>query len=309
MTIIFISISVGAVNPAGWLSFSSIVVLASFAACGFGTSEGSSGRPTVVASFYPLVFAAQEVGGPFVEVQNLTPSGVEPHDLELTADQIRDISDADLVVFLGKGFQPAVEDVVSGTDDARVLDPLAGRHLLQGSEEEGSAAADPHVWLDPTIMRSIVDEVTSHLSEIDPSHQTEYEDSAEALDLRLAQLDDEFKSGLENCKSRDIVTSHAAFGYLAHRYDLNQISISGIDPESEPSPGRLAEVARFVRDHDVGTICFEELVSPEIAETIAAETGAHTEVLSPLESQPESGDYVTSMETNLAALTKALDCD
>jgi zinc transport system substrate-binding protein len=124
----------------------------------------------------------------------------------------------------------------------------------------------------------------------------------------LQELDAEFAEELESCRTRDIVTSHDAFGYLAARYDLNQVAISGIDPESEPSPGRLAEVAHFVEDHNVDTIFFEELVSPDVAQTIAAETGARTAMLSPLESEPASGDYIDGMRANLAALTKALDC-
>ena len=159
------------------------------------------------------------------------------------------------------------------------------------------------------MMRSIVDRVTERLATIDPDHEEDYLDNAGALDAQLSALDREFSDGLESCRTRDIVTSHAAFGYLAARYDLNQISISGIDPEAEPSPGRLAEVARFVKENDVNTIFFEELVSPDVAETIASETGASTEMLSPLESQPESGDYIDAMKANLAALIEALECD
>ncbi len=287
------------------------------AGCGNDRPEPSSGedKPAVVASFYPLVFAGEGVGGDLVEVENLTAPGVEPHDLELSADQVRSLSEADLIVFLGRGFQPAIEDVVSGLDESRVLDVLNGGGLLQDTEGGGHAVeqdhestTDPHVWLDPLIMAAIVDEVALRLSEIDPAHKEIYTDNAAELDSRLVDLDRRFSSALGRCRTRDIVTSHAAFGYLAARYDLNQVSISGVDPEGEPSPGRLAEVARFVQEHDVGTIFFEDLVSPEVADTIAAETGARTEMLSPLESAPPSGDYVDAMEANLAALTRALDC-
>jgi zinc transport system substrate-binding protein len=158
-------------------------------------------------------------------------------------------------------------------------------------------------------MAALVDKVAARLGEIDPAHKVTYEENAREIGARLARLDREFAAGLRDCRSRDIVTSHAAFGYLAARYDLNQVSISGVDPESEPSPGRLADVARFVEEHDIGTIFFEELVSPDISETIATETGARTAMLSPLESQPESGDYIDAMQANLAALTEALGCD
>jgi zinc transport system substrate-binding protein len=281
--------------------------------CGRGGSEaaGDQSKPAVVAAFYPLAFAAGAVGGDLVEVENLTASGVEPHDLELSADEVRSLSEADLIVFLGEGFQPAVEDTVSALDESRTLDVLEGRDLLQGvagQAEQDESTVDPHVWLDPSIMAAIVDEVAARLAEIDPAHVETYEANARELNSRLAVLDKDFSDALSSCGSRDIVTSHDAFGYLAARYDLNQVSISGIDPEAEPSPARLVEVARFVQEHDVSTIFFEELVSPEVAETIAAETGARTAMLSPLESEPESGDYVDAMKDNLAALTEALDC-
>ncbi len=289
----------------------SLAMIASLAAaCGADGSATAGGKdkPAVVASFYPLVFAAEGVGGDLVEVENLTAPGVEPHDLELSADQVRSLSEAGLIVFLGKGFQPAIEDVVSGLDESRVMDVLEGRGLLESAEAENESPTDPHVWLDPLIMAGIVDQVAVRLSEIDPASKEDYVDNAARLVARLEDIDRKFAAALSHCRTRDIVTSHAAFGYLAARYDLNQVSISGMDPEAEPSPGRLAEVARFVQAQDVGTIFFEELVSPEVAETIAAETGARTEMLTPLESAPPSGDYVEAMEANLATLTAALGC-
>jgi zinc transport system substrate-binding protein len=295
-----------------------IVALAgAFVGCvGSASPSRDSGKAAVAAAFYPLEFATEGVGRDLVEVEGLTASGVEPHDLELSADQIRNLSIVDLIVFVGGGFQPALEDAISGFDESRTLDVLQRKDLLRNiegveyEEEDGGdePTADPHVWLDPSLMAAIVDDIAVRLAEIDRTHAQTYEANTEELKSQLSDLDNDFSEGLSNCASRDIVTSHAAFGYLAARYDLNQISISGIDPESEPSPGRLAEVARFVQENDVSTIFFEELVSPEVAETIAGETGARTAMLSPLESKPESGDYVDAMQANLATLTKALDC-
>ncbi|MQB00237.1 MAG: zinc ABC transporter substrate-binding protein, partial [Actinobacteria bacterium] len=235
----------------------------------------------------------------------------------LSVQQVRSLSDSDLVVFLGAGFQPAIEDAVSALNEDRALDvleeidllPRSGDHEHEGeAEHEGGEERDPHVWLDPSNMTTIAEAVAARLSEIDPAHAEAYESNAEDLAARLDVLDAELADGLSQCDSRDIVTSHAAFGYLAARYDLDQVSISGIDPEAEPSPGRLAEVARFVHEHDVSAIFFEELVSPAVAETIANETGARTAMLSPLESRPSSGDYIDAMESNRDELTKALDC-
>lgn len=284
-------------------------LLVTFLVLATGCSPGTTadGRVHVVAAFYPLAFAVEQVGGPLVDVESLTPSGVEPHDLELKASQVRDISAADLVVYLGSGFQPAVEDVVSQLDESQRFDALEGRQLTEGTGDE-KGQVDPHVWLDPTIMADIVEGVAAQLSETDPDNASTYRRNARDLEADLGSLDQDFRSGLAGCKRNEIVTSHAAFAYLAARYGLEQVSVSGIDPEAEPSPGRLAEVARFVETHHVTTIFFEELAPQDVAETLARETGASIEVLSPLETPPDNGDYLDAMRTNLAHLQKALDC-
>lgn len=279
------------------------------ACAGSAGSRSEGGPPLVMAAFYPLRFAAEEVGGSAVEVRSLTPSGVEPHDLELSTGQVREIAEADLIVYLGEGFQPALEDSLAGVDSARQLDALEGKDLLPGENEEGEAAPDPHVWLDPTLLASIAGQVAERLSGIDPERAEMFSDNATRLQEDLEQLDREFSDGLQSCRSRDFVTSHEAFGYLAARYELNQVSIAGIDPEAEPSPARLAELARFVEENDVKTIFFEELAPPDLAETLARETGANTDVLSPLESPPEQGDYLDEMRLNLERLRSALECD
>jgi zinc transport system substrate-binding protein len=291
---------------------SALIALFLFAACSGGAGTPDDGRIKVVAAFYPLAWAAQQVGGSAVAVEDLTPSGVEPHDLELKASQVRDISEADLVVYMGSGFQPAVDDVAGQLDEAKRLDALQGRDLLRGTPEEGEAdpdQVDPHVWLDPTIMSGIVEAVAARLTEIDPDDADRFRANSSELQDELAGLDDEYRQGLGRCRQHQIVTSHAAFAYLAARYALEQVSVAGIDPESEPSPGRLAEVARFVTENHISTIFFEELAPRDVAETLARETGAQIEVLTPIETQPESGDYLDAMQMNLTALRDALVCD
>jgi zinc transport system substrate-binding protein len=274
-----------------------------------GGSQGTHERPVVIAAFYPLEFAAQEIGGSAIEVRSLTPSGVEPHDLELSSGQVRDLSEADLIIYLGQGFQPALEDALAGLDSERQFDALEGKYLMRGENEEGEEALDPHVWLDPLILASIVGQIADRMSDLDPENADTFSQNAAQLEDDLERLDREFEVGLKTCASHEIVTSHAAFGYLAARYGLDQVSLSGIDPEAEPSPARLAEVARFVEDHDVSTIFFEELAPPDLAETLARETGARTDVLSPLETAPQDGDFLTEMRSNLERLRTALDCE
>jgi len=286
------------------------------ATSGTGT-EATSGSPLIVAAFYPLQFIAERVAGEHADIAGLTPAGVEPHDLELTARQIRTLLEADLLLYVGQGFQPAVEDLIDQVEGEK-LDVLAGSDLIPGTddhddehgEEDGHEESefDPHVWLDPTRMAQITRAVEQRLSVVDPDHLADFKQNADALVAELEALDQEFTAGLAQCDRREIVTSHSAFGYLVARYDLEQHGISGLDPESEPSPQRLAEVASLVREEGVTTIFFETLLPPDLAETIARETGTKTAVLDPLESEPESGDYLSAMRANLGELRAALDC-
>ena len=280
-------------------AFVTVFALA-FAGC--GVSAAGKGQRTVVAAFYPLAFAAQQVGGSKVRVENLTPPGAEPHDIELTPGDVASLQKADLVLYLGHGFQPAVEQAVAGAQGQRV-DVLDGISLRRGVGDE-AGKTDPHVWLDPVLYARIVRRVGRVLG--DPARAT-------ALARSVLALDREFRAGLAHCKRRDFVTSHAAFGYLAARYRLRQVAITGIDPESEPSAQRLRALVELVRRERVTTVFFERLVSPKLAQTVAREAGAKTAVLDPIEGltsseQKAGANYLSLMRQNLAQLRSALGC-
>ena len=265
------------------------LALCALAGCGGGSSENS-----VVAAFYPLAFAAQRIGGEGVDVRNLTPPGVEPHDLELSGKDVRAIADARTVFYLGDGFQPALEDAIDSTS-AHGVDLLGP---VEASDD------DPHVWLDPLRYAEVALRIGDELDR---------RPEAERFAGRLRALDAEFRRGLADCERSEIVTSHAAFGYLAGRYGLKQVAITGLAPEAEPTPGDLEDVVRRVREVGATTVFFETLVSPRLAETVAREVGAETAVLDPLEGLTEDEvaagqDYFTVMRANLAALRKALGC-
>ncbi|MFC0099146.1 metal ABC transporter substrate-binding protein [Micromonospora marina] len=310
-----------------------LLAAAGLTACADDSGDVSQpGEVGVVAAFYPLQFLAERIGGDAVTVSNLTKPGAEPHDLELNPRQVGEVVDADLVVYLS-GFQPAVDEAVeqNGGDHAfdvagvtPLRDAAAGDHDHdhegEGEDEhaedehaedehaEEGGGKDPHVWLDPTRLATIGDKLAERLGKADPDHAADYTARAGALRTELTKLDTEYADGLRTCQRREIVTSHAAFGYLTDRYKLEQIGISGLTPEAEPSPQRLAEVAEEAREHQAGTIFFETLVSPKVAETIAREVGAKTAVLDPLEGPPADGDYLSAMRTNLQTLRTALGC-
>jgi zinc transport system substrate-binding protein len=293
------------------------------AACGSASSTTPSGSSTsaplpVVAAFYPLQFVAEQVGGDRVSVTSLTAAGAEPHDLELTPQQVAAVTDAGLVVYL-PGFQSSVDEAVAQAGGGNALDAGAGIPTLappQSEIDEAKEAGeeppayDPHVWLDPTNMTRIVDNVAARLSTADPAGAQEYAANAKALNEKLATLDGEWKAGTTTCENRDLVVSHEAFGYLAKRYGFTQVGISGLAPDAEPSPAKVAEVADFVRTNGVRTIYYETLVDPKVAETVAAETGAATAVLDPLEGLAEGStdDYLSVMRTNLDTVRKGQPC-
>ncbi|MEV5409386.1 metal ABC transporter substrate-binding protein [Thermopolyspora sp. NPDC052614] len=305
------------------------LALLAAAACGSASTGASGGsfasapgdRPRVLAAFYPLEWVSRRVGGADVELATLTSPGVEPHDLELTPRQIADIEQADLIVYL-KGVQPAVDEAVAEHAADRSFDVAAAVTTLPATgadphgEEEGhegeeaheEVGYDPHLWLDPSRFATVATKLGERLAQADAPHAAGFRSRAAAAAAELNAVDKELSDGLRTCASRTIVTSHAAFGYLADRYRLKQVGISGIDPESEPSPARLAEVAKVAKQEKVTTIFTEELVNPKVAEVLATEVGAKTAVLNPIESRPATGDYLSATRDNLAHLRTALGC-
>ena len=308
-----------------------VVLAIALSGCGDGGSSPDEGGAdetlTVVASFYPVAEVADRVGGAHVEVTNLTPAGTEPHDLELTPDQVDDIEDADLVLYLGADFQPAVQEVAERRKEGSI-DLLAALPLEQGAAEalageetgEGEAShdesggdVDPHFWLDPTLMRRAVDVVEKALLAVKPTAGADLAAGADAYREELERLDRELAGSLERCARRQFVTSHAAFHYLARRYDLEQVAIAGLSPESEPDADRLSELADIIERGGVTTVFYETLASADVAETLAREAKVGTAVLDPIEGLSQDDlddgvDYAAVMRRNVEALRKALDC-
>jgi zinc transport system substrate-binding protein len=269
---------------------------------GCGAASGSNGKTSVVAAFYPLAYAAEQIGGSSVDVTDLTPPGTEPHDIELTPKEVGRIQTADVVLYLSHDFQPAVEQAVDGAGGTRV-DALEGIGLREGIGDE-AGKSDPHVWLDPVLYARVVKKIGTALGR--PAR-------ANALAKRVLALDRAYRAGLADCKRHDFVTSHAAFGYLAARYHLHQVPITGIDPESEPSPQHLQALIELVRREHVSTVFFERLVSPRLAETVARDAGAKSAVLDPIEGltpseQDQGFTYFTLMRQNLRELRATLGC-
>ncbi|MHC8422794.1 zinc ABC transporter substrate-binding protein [Streptomyces sp. NB004] len=313
------------------------IAVAAAAALGLGTlsacssdssAAGHTDKLDVVASFYPMQYLAEEIGGDHVNVTTLTEPGQEPHDLELSARQTAQMGEADAVLYL-KSLQPTVDEAVAQSDvktkiDAAGLTKLEDHgsvehdhgaeghsgeeHAEEGHSEEGDAL-DPHVWLDPVKYAEIAEGVAKSFEKADPDHADAYRANADALAKKLGDLDTAFKDGLADTGSKVFFTNHAAFGYLAERYGLTQEAINGLDPESEPSPARIKELQEEARADGVTTVFYETLVSDKTARTLAKDAGLKTDVLDPLEGitdKSKGDDYVGVMEANLKALQAAL---
>lgn len=281
-------------------------------------SNAANRKLAVVASFYPLQYVAKRIGGDRVTVTSLTKPGAEPHDLELTPRDVAGLADADLVVYV-KGFQPAVDDAVRSQAGDRAFDGSASAKLdltytpIEGGERvsQESGATDPHFWLDPLRLKAVSKALAARMEQADPAAKAELSANAAALLADLDTLDGELTAGLAHCANSDLVTSHNAFGYLAKRYGLTQVGITGLTPDAEPNAGQLADVTAFVRAHQVRTIYYETLVSPAIADVVAKATGASTEVLDPIEGlndRSQGKDYLEVMRANLANLKKGQHC-
>ncbi len=281
------------------------------------TGQASGPGLSVVAAFYPYAFVAERVVGPYASVTNLTAPGLEPHDLELTPRQVGSIEQADVVVF-ERGFQPAVDEAVDQNAEGDALDvtsvvPLEDTGAPDTAAGDGgsSLSGDPHIWLDPTRLAAVTEAFARTMGQVDPDHAAAYRRNSAALVAELGRLDRAYRSGLGDCARTEFVTSHAAFGYLAQRYGLQMIAISGLTPDAEPSPERLGQLAGLVRRDGITTVFSEVLASQQIADTLANEVGVRTAVLDPIEGLPESGssqDYLSIMRSNLAALEKANGC-
>ena len=272
-------------------------------------SQGAGSKVSVTAAFYPLAFLAEKIGGSAASVTNLTPPGAEPHDLELRPRDVASIRNADLILYL-RGLQPGVDDAVKTiTYHARAFNALSLiplRHLADGS-------VDPHFWLDPTLFTKAAAAIEQRFEQAAPADAGVFQHNLIQLDAQLGQLDRDFRSGLAECARHEIFTGHTAFGYLAARYGLRQIGITGLNPEAEPTPKQLTQIIQLARQLRPKVVFAEALVSSRSVDAVARAIGATVHVLNPLEgllpAQRTAGaDYLSLMSENLKTLQQGLAC-
>ena len=305
-------------------------------------ADTEDGKLRVMASFYPMYDFATKIGGKYADVTNMVPAGTEPHDWEPAATDIKNLEQADLFIYSGAGMEHWAEDVLKSLSNQNLISVEAseGIELLPGHEEEEEAHAeeeeshakeqtekqpegetaeddhdhgayDPHVWLSPLNAKKEMENIKNGFVKADPAHADYFEENYTTYAAKLDELDEAFKTKLADVPHKEIVVNHEAFGYLCKAYGLTQLGISGLSPDEEPDPKKMAEITDFVKEHQVKVIFSEELVSPKVAESVASETGASVEVLNPLEGLSDEelaagADYFSVMEENLSKLVKAL---
>ena len=304
-------------------------------ACGREDEADGDGL-TVVTSAYALSFLVTRIGGEHVALTDLTTPGADAHGLELSVKQTLLIEQADLVLQI-PGFQTALDDAIASQEGDNVLDVSSvitllpadagsveeghageseaehAEHADEGADEEGHEGHDhgpndPHFWQDPVRMADLGDAVAERLAELSPENAEEFTAAAAAVREELEDLDAELTAAFEEVaeERRTFITSHAAYTYLAERYHLHQVGISGIDPETEPSPQRLLALEDVVREEDVTTIFFEATASPKVAQTLAENLGIDSAELDNLETQQSpDADYPAVMRSNCTALTES----
>ncbi|MET8895930.1 metal ABC transporter substrate-binding protein [Streptomyces albogriseolus] len=323
----------------------SAVALTAVAALGFGTltacssdsaAAGDTGKFDVVASFYPMAFLAERIGGEHVHVTSLTQPGQEPHDLEISARQTAQLEESDAALYL-KGLQPSVDEAIGQSPIATKIDAAGlttleeheaeAGHDAEHGDEHGAEAGhdaehedehghehdheggDPHIWLDPVKYAEVAEGVGKAFQKADPDHAADYRANTATLVEDLKALDEKFRTGLAKRTTDVFVTTHAAFGYLAERYGLTEEAISGLDPDTEPSGARVKDLQKIAKEDGVTTVFYETLVSDRTAKTLAGDTGLRTDVLDPVEGITDHSrgeDYFQVMEANLTALRTAL---
>ncbi|MCG7210909.1 metal ABC transporter substrate-binding protein [Streptomyces arenae] len=295
--------------------------IATLTACGGDATAAQTGKFDVVASFYPMAYLADQIGGSHVHVTSLTSPGQEPHDLEISPKQIVGIEKSDAVLYL-KNLQPSVDNAVAQSSVKTKIDAASLTTLEKHGNEVGGHAAshdtskneelageDPHIWLDPVRYAQVAEGVGKAFEKADPDHAADYRKNTAALVKKLDELNTQFKNGLADTKSKVFITTHAAFGYLAERYGLTEEAINGLDPESEPSAARVKDLETMARADGVTTVFYETLVSDKTAKTIASDAGLKTDVLDPIEGitgKSRGKDYFAVQEANLKALQQAL---
>jgi zinc transport system substrate-binding protein len=278
------------------------------------TEESANNNEIIAyASVYPIYDFAKKIGGERINVKMATPPGAEPHGWEPSGKAIKEIEQSQVFLYNGLDLDPWAERIGRGLKDKVTIIAVGEEEALAPMIiKEGIGSYDPHIWLDPIIVIEMAKIIKDVFSEVDKENQNYYEENFNIFQSKLYELDKEYYAALSRVKNKNFIVSHGAFGYLAKRYGLNQITILGLTPQGEPSPAKLVELTTLIKKYNINTVFFEHLTSPKAANVLAKETGINVEVLHPIggltqEEMDNGEDYISIMRKNLTHLVRALD--
>lgn len=289
-----------------------------------GTGQDQGGIK-VVATFYPVYEFAREVAGEEGQVEMLLEAGQDTHSFEPSPKDLAMIAEADVFIYATPYMETWVPDVLESLAGSDVLVVEAGEAIDLHEDEEAHAedehgaeeddhdhAVDPHIWLDPIHAQTMVQSIAEAMSEADPEHAARFQQNAEGYSAELAELDLDYQEALSGAANRTFVVQHAAFGYLARRYDLEEVSVSSFTQNQEVNPAKIAEIGHFMDEHGLSVIYYQDSASSQVAKTLAAETGAELETLYAIEGIPQAqqeqgANYLSLMRANLEALKKTIN--
>ena len=302
---------------------------------GCGHREQASEAPDssavkVVASIFPLADLLRQLGGDRVEVMILLPAGLSPHTYEPTVEQAVGVSRASLVVHVGGGLDDWAVTVAraQGVETVAVMDHLADwvleyrpvqlgnshgacGHDHRGRDHEGHdhGDRDPHVWMDPVLVREAVAPLLAGLlADLDPERREEYQESLSVLQESLRDLDLEMRAKVETFSRRRFISYHSAWQYLSQRYRLEEVASVETFPGREPSAGWLGELVNLAREKGIDIIFAEPQLSQKAATVIAGEIGGRVLLLDPLGGEDLAGrdTYQNLIRYNFKVLKEAL---
>ena len=267
------------------------------------SSQQISDQHKILVTFYPIYQFTKAVGGDKVDVSIIIPSGVEPHDWEPTIQDIENLKKANMIIINGAGLEPWIPKLVSENPNMVIVDSSKNIELLKHDNN----MTDPHIWLDPILVKIQVQNIADGLTKIDPKNADYYQQNANQYKEKLDSLDDEIKTDLASCDKKDFLSFHDAFSYFSKEYGLNQNTIvGGLNPEAEPTAQTLEDMTQKAKTLGIDIVFTEEAVNPQISKVIADEIHGKVLVLSPLEVTDIHDGYIEKMQNNLSNLKEAL---
>lgn len=297
-----------------------LIVLLLLAGC-VPSQEKDPNHLQATTTLYPLEYFTKRIGGERIQVENLVPAGVDLHEYEPSASDLTKLANADLFIYNGADLEPWVEKMGTVMDPkkTKMIQATQSISLLSANSDhdhkqnhkEHRHSINPHVWLDPTLAKKQAEQIKQGLIQVDPQHQSFYENNFRQLAAELDQLDREFQEVMKQKQVDTIVVQHDAFAYLTKRYGLNQITLTGLSTMDEPCPQKLKQVIDEIQKHQLKYVFFEPFGNPKLIKTVQQETGVQALALHSLEGRTKeevaSGeDYFSIMRRNKENLKKAL---